>query len=192
MQDLNPARCAWVSSDRLYIDYHDNEWGRPVRDDRVLFEFLILEFSQAGLSWITILRKREAYRAAFAGFDPEKVARFGPDRVEALMNDIGIVRNRKKIEAAVNNAARVLAVKKEFGSLADYLWSFVNNRPVVNNFEHISQVPARSPESEAMSRDMKRRGFSFAGPTSCYAFMQAVGMVNDHTTDCFRHRQLAI
>jgi len=181
-----------VSSDRLYIDYHDNEWGRPVRDDRVLFEFLILEFSQAGLSWITILRKREAYRAAFAGFDPEKVARFGPDRVEALMNDIGIVRNRKKIEAAVNNAARVLAVKKEFGSLADYLWSFVNNRPVVNNFEHISQVPARSPESEAMSRDMKRRGFSFAGPTSCYAFMQAVGMVNDHTTDCFRHRQLAI
>ena len=191
MQDRNFTRCAWVTGDPLYIDYHDREWGEPIRDDRVLFEFLVLECSQAGLSWITILKKREAYRAAFAGFDPEKVARFGHDRVEALMKDPGIVRNRKKIEAAVNNAKRALEVIEEFGSLADYLWSFVGNRPIVNRFGHISEVPARTPESEAMSRDLKRRGFSFVGPTVCYAFMQAVGMVNDHTTDCFRHRELA-
>lgn len=191
MEHEKNVRCAWVTADPLYIDYHDREWGAPTRDDRALFEFLVLECSQAGLSWITILKKREAYRAAFADFDPEKVAGFGHERVEALMRNPGIVRNLKKIEAAVNNAARVLEVIEEFGSLADYLWSFVGNRPIINRFAHISKVPARTPESEAMSRDMKRRGFSFVGPIVCYAFMQAVGMVNDHTTDCFRHRQLS-
>lgn len=191
MSDSNLKRCAWVTDDPLYIGYHDLEWGVPNYDDTALFEFMVLELSQSGLSWLTILRKRQNYRAAFAGFDPEKVARFGPDMVEALMMDSGIVRNRKKIEAAVNNAKRVLEVRMEHGSFSDYLWSFTGKAPLVNSFEHISEVPASTPESVAMSRDLKRRGFSFMGPVVCYAFMQAVGMVNDHTTDCFRHRPLA-
>lgn len=190
MEEKNPVRCSWVTGDPLYIHYHDNEWGVPVKDDRLLFEFLVLESSQAGLSWLTILRKREGYRAAFAGFDPEQVACFDAARIGALMNDGSIVRNRKKIEAAVNNAAKVLEIKREFGSLAHYLWGFVGGRPIVNRFEDIGQVPASTPVSIAMSSDMKRRGFSFMGPTVCYAFMQAVGMVNDHTTGCFRHRLL--
>ena len=160
-------------------------------DDGRLFEFLVLETFQAGLSWITILRKRENFRAAFAGFDPRLVAAFGPDKVEALMADAGIVRNRKKIEAAVRNAARFLEVAREFGSFSAYAWGFVGGSPIVTACSDIRQIPAKTPESEAMSRDMLRRGFAFVGPTACYAFMQSVGLVNDHVTGCFRHAALA-
>ena len=170
--------------------YHDREWGVPVHDDRVLFEFLTLEGAQAGLSWETILRKREAYREAFAGFDPGRVARFTPARVERLLRDDGIVRNRLKVESTVRNAQAVLAVQREHGSLDAYLWSFVGGAPRVNRRRTLREVPARTPESEAMSRDLQRRGFRFVGPTICYALMQAVGMVNDHTIDCFRHGQV--
>lgn len=172
------------------LTYHDEEWGVPSRDDRHLFEMLVLEGAQAGLSWQTILNKREGYRRAFAGFDPVKVARFDAKRIERLLADPAIIRNRAKVEAAVSNAIATLAVQREVGSLSAYLWSFVDDEPVVNRFRKLSELPSETPASKAMSNDLKRRGFRFVGPTVCYAFMQAVGMVNDHTADCFRHREL--
>ena len=182
-----PTRCGWAAGGPLEIEYHDREWGVPSRDDRHLFEMLILEGAQAGLSWSTILRKRENYRKAFAGFDPARVARFDARRRAALMRDPGIVRNRLKIEATVANARQVLAVQEEFGSLAAYLWQFVGGRPIRNAWSRMGQVPAETDESRAMSRALARRGFRFVGPTICYAFMQATGMVNDHITTCFRY-----
>ncbi|HEX7043629.1 MAG TPA: DNA-3-methyladenine glycosylase I [Burkholderiales bacterium] len=184
-RDAVRPRCAWAGSDPLYVRYHDEEWGVPVHDDRTLFEFLILEGAQAGLSWITILRKREAYRAAFADFDPARVARFDARRIERLMRDEGIVRNRLKLEAAVTNARAFLAVQREFGSFDRYVWRFVDGRPLVNRPATHAQVPARTPASDALSKDLRSRGFRFVGSTICYAFMQAVGMVNDHVQDCF-------
>ena len=187
---MERRRCPWPTTD-LYVAYHDEEWGVPVHDDRRLFEFLVLEGAQAGLSWETILRKREAYRRAFAGFNPVRVAAFGPGDVERLLGDAGIVRNRRKVESAVANARAFLAVQREFGSFDAYLWRFVGGRPVRNAWRAMAEVPAWTPESEAMSRELRRRGFGFVGPTICYAFMQAVGMVNDHLVGCFRHRELA-
>ena len=184
------VRCGWSGSDPLLVAYHDREWGVPVHDDRVLFEFLMLESAQAGLSWITILRKREAYRAAFAGFDPEKVARFGPKDVARLLGDAGIVRNRQKIQAAIANARAFLALRDEVGSFAAYQWKFVGGRPLVNRRATLRDVPATTAESDAMSKDLKKRGFSFVGSTIVYAHMQAVGMVNDHLVECFRWREV--
>jgi DNA-3-methyladenine glycosylase I len=180
------VRCAWAKSE-LSIPYHDREWGRPVHDDRVLFEFLILEGAQAGLSWETILRKREAYRAAFDGFDVARVAKYDARRVERLMKDEGIVRNRLKIASAVGNAKAFLAVQEEFGSFDKYLWGFVGGRPKVNQFAAMTDVPPRTAESDALSKDLRKRGFNFVGSTICYAMMQAVGMVNDHLTACPLH-----
>ena len=182
-------RCWWAGDDPLYVGYHDEEWGVPLHDDRALFEFLILEGAQAGLSWITILRKREAYRRAFAGFDPVKVARFRPVRIERLLQNEGIVRNRLKIESAVSNARAFLKVQRECGSFDEYIWGFVGGKPRQNSWKTRKQVPANTPESEAMSRDLKHRGFRFVGTTICYAHMQATGMVNDHLESCFRHRE---
>ena len=184
------ARCAWAGNDPAYQAYHDREWGVPVHDDRLLFEFLTLEGAQAGLSWITILRKREAYRNAFAGFDPEAVACFDEKRVAGLLADPGIVRNRLKVESTITNARAFLKVREEFGSFASYQWGFVDGKPVRNAWKSMKDVPASTPASDAMSRDLKRRGFRFVGTTICYAHMQAVGMVNDHTVDCFRWREL--
>jgi DNA-3-methyladenine glycosylase I len=184
------TRCPWAGSDPLYQSYHDTEWGVPVHDDRLLFEFLILEGAQAGLSWITILRKRDAYRNGFAGFDPESVAAFDCAKIAGLLENPGIVRNRLKVESAVSNARAFLAVREEFGSFDTYLWRFVEGRTVQNAWQQMSDVPAMSPVSDALSRDLKRRGFRFVGSTICYAFMQAVGMINDHTADCFRWREL--
>jgi DNA-3-methyladenine glycosylase I len=181
-------RCSWPSS-ALDIAYHDKEWGVPVHEDRVLFEFLILEGAQAGLSWSTILKKRENYRRAFASFDPKKVARFTSEQKRKLMRNEGIVRNRLKIESTITNARAFLAVQKEFGSFDRYLWQFVGGKPI-QNARQGRDVPARSAESDALSIDLKRRGFRFVGSTICYAFMQAVGMVNDHLTSCYRHREL--
>jgi DNA-3-methyladenine glycosylase I len=186
------TRCPWCGSDPLYIAYHDTEWGVPSHDDRHLFEMLILEGAQAGLSWITILRKREAYREAFAGFDAGKVARFTDARIERLLGNPGIVRNRLKVAGAVRNARAALAVQKEFGSLDRYLWQFVGGRPIVNTFERMGEVPPRTAESDAMSRDLRTRGFTFVGSTICYAFMQATGMVNDHLAGCFRYKACAV
>ncbi len=184
------VRCAWPGNDPLYQSYHDREWGVPVHDDRLLFEFLILEGAQAGLSWITILRKRPAYRAAFAGFDPEAVARFDQAKVAELLGNPGIVRNRLKVAAAITNARAFLAVQEEFGSFDAYMWRFVDGRPIRNAWKSIREIPASTPVSDAMSRDLKQRGFRFVGSTICYAHMQAVGMVNDHTVDCFRWAEL--
>ncbi|MGH7828700.1 MAG: DNA-3-methyladenine glycosylase I [Candidatus Binatia bacterium] len=180
-------RCAWARTP-LGIAYHDAEWGVPVHDDPVFFEFLTLEGAQAGLSWETILKKREAYRDAFDGFDPARVARFTPARVERLLRDPGIVRNRLKVESAVGNARAFLAIQEECGSFDAYVWSFVGGAPRVNGWRRLQAVPARTPESDALSRDLLRRGFRFVGSTICYAFMQAVGLVNDHTINCFRYR----
>jgi DNA-3-methyladenine glycosylase I len=180
-------RCDWAGDDPIMISYHDEEWGVPVRDDRKLFEFLVLEGAQAGLSWRTVLRKREGYLRAFQGFDPDRVARYGDKEVARLLSDPGIIRNRAKVVSAVGNARLVMEVRDEFGSFGAYLWRFVGNRPVVNRFRTMSELPARSRESDAMSRDLSRRGFRFVGPTICYALMQAVGMVNDHLVTCFRH-----
>jgi DNA-3-methyladenine glycosylase I len=185
-------RCAWAGSDPLYVTYHDEEWGLPAHDDRHLFEMLILEGAQAGLSWITILRKRQAYRKAFAGFDPVKVAKFDARKIETLMRDEGIVRNRLKIEGAVRNARACLDVRREFGTFDRYIWQFTGGKPMQNARKGMTDVPATTPESDTMSRDLKKRGFTFVGSTICYAFMQATGMVNDHTTDCFRYRQVII
>ena len=183
-------RCGWVIDDPLYLRYHDEEWGVPVHDDRRLFEFLILEGAQAGLSWITILKKRDNYRRAFAAFDPAAIARFGTRDGRRLLNDPGIVRNRLKIEAAIANARAFLDVQEREGSVERYLWSFTDSVPIQNRWRSLKAVPAETPESQAMSRALKQRGFRFVGPTICYAFMQAVGMVNDHVVTCFRHREL--
>jgi DNA-3-methyladenine glycosylase I len=180
-------RCEWAGGDALMTRYHDEEWGRPVHDDKRLFEFLVLEGAQAGLNWMTILKKRAGYRKAFAGFDPVKVARFASRDVRRLLADRGIVRNRLKIESAISNAQRLLEVRREFGSFDRYAWGFVGGKPRVNRFKRLSDLPASTPESDAMSKDLKKRGFRFVGSTICYAFMQAVGMVNDHTVECFRH-----
>jgi len=185
------VRCEWAPpGDALYLAYHDEEWGMPSRDDRHLFELLVLEGAQAGLSWATILRKREGYRAAFAGFDAQTVAGFGPRDVERLLDDSGIVRNRAKIESAVGNARAALAVAEERGTLAEYLWSFVGGEPIENEWRTLADIPAETAESRAMSKDLKRRGFRFVGPTICYAFMQAAGLVNDHVVACFRHEEI--
>ncbi len=184
-----PFRCPWCLKFEQYIDYHDKEWGVPVHDDTVHFEFLILEGAQAGLSWSTILRKREGYRKAFANFDPNKVARFTPARIEKLLSDPSIVRNRLKVNAAVNNAKRFLAIQKEFGTFDKYIWSFVKGKPIVNSRKSLSQVPATSKESDALSADLIKRGFKFVGSTVIYAHMQACGLVNDHLVDCFRHAE---
>ena len=188
---MQTTRCGWCTSDPLYVAYHDEEWGVPIHDDRRLFEMLILEGAQAGLSWLTILKKRAGYRRAFCGFDPECIARFDSKQVEALLADPGIVRNRLKIEAAVGNARASLRLVKEDESLGRFLWRFVGNDPRQTMRRNLAEVPARTPESDAMSRALRARGFKFVGSTICYAFMQAVGMVNDHVTDCFRHADLA-
>jgi len=186
-----PTRCGWAGPDQIYIDYHDKEWGVPVYDDRLLFEFLILEGAQAGLSWITILKKRDNYRQAFSNFDPVKVARFTPARVDRLLQNPGIIRNRLKLEAAIKNARALLAVRDEYDSFSDFIWQFVDGNPIQNHWTTERRIPASTKHSEAMSRELKKRGFGFVGPTICYAFMQAVGMVNDHITSCFRHQQIA-
>jgi DNA-3-methyladenine glycosylase I len=190
MKNANARRrCAWPSTP-LDIEYHDSEWGVPVHDERVLFEFLTLEGAQAGLSWSTILRKRDNYRRAFAGFDPGKVARFTPSRIASLMKDEGIVRNRLKIDSTVSNARAFLAVQKEFGSFDRYVWGFVGGKPLQGFRKTSKSIPARTAVSDALSKDLRRRGFRFVGSTICYAFMQATGMVNDHLTSCFRYRDL--
>jgi DNA-3-methyladenine glycosylase I len=183
------TRCGWATTESMIV-YHDKEWGVPVHDDRLLFEFLVLEGAQAGLSWSTILNKRENYRKAFDNFDAEKIARYDARKVKKLLADQGIVRNKLKIAAAIQNARVFLAVQKEFGNFNAYIWSFVNNQPIQNKFKTMKQVPARTSESDAMSKDLLKRGFKFAGSTICYAFMQAVGMVNDHIVECFRHDQV--
>lgn len=182
-------RCGWVKlDDPLYVRYHDTEWGVPTYDDRTIFEFLVLESAQAGLSWITVLRKRENYRAAFARFDPKKVAHFTARDVARLMNNAGIIRNRQKINAAITNAKRFLEVQKEFGTFSRYMWSFVRNKPIRHTIKKLSDYPTTSPEAIAWAKDLKQRGFSFLGPTVCYAHMQAIGMANDHMTNCFRRK----
>ena len=182
-------RCKWAEGVSLtYIEYHDKEWGVPVYDDRTQFEFLILEGAQAGLSWSTILNKREGYRKAFADFDPARVARFTPKRIEKLLANPDIVRNRLKVQSAVSNARAFLAVQKEFGSFSDYIWGFVGGKPIQNRFRKDGEIPATSPESDSLSKDLKKRGFKFVGSTIVYAHMQATGMVNDHVTDCFRYK----
>ena len=188
--DTAKPRCAWCGTDPLYVRYHDQEWGVPVHDERRHFEFLILEGAQAGLSWITILRKRENYREAFAGFDPARVARFSKREVARLLKNPGIVRNRLKIESAIKNARAFLDVQDEFGGFDRYVWRFVGGKPIRNRWTGMKQIPARTPESDTLSKDLKKRGFSFVGSTIIYAHMQAVGMVNDHVTGCFRYKQL--
>jgi DNA-3-methyladenine glycosylase I len=183
-------RCGWSSGLEIYERYHDQEWGVPVHDDQKIFEFLVLESAQAGLSWLIVLRKRENYRRLFAGFDPKKVARFTEEDVKRLLQDAGIIRNCMKIEAAINNAKRFLEIQKEFGSFAKYIWSFVNHKPIVNKWKTLKQLPAISKEAEALAKDLKERGFKFLGPTVIYAHMQATGMVNDHLTDCFRYKKV--
>ena len=183
-------RCSWCGDDPLYVAYHDEEWGVPVRNDRALFEFLILEGAQAGLSWITILRKRENYRKAFARFDPGKVARFDKRKLGRLLQDPGIVRNRLKVESTVDNARALLDVQAEFGSFESYIWRFVDGEPKRNRFRKHADIPAETPESHAMSKDLGKRGFRFVGSTICYAFMQATGLVNDHLVSCFRHQEI--
>ncbi len=181
-------RCGWVNDDPLYINYHDEEWGKPVYDDRTLFEFLILEGAQAGLSWITILKKREHYRKVFANFDPVKMARFTDSKIETLLHDKGIVRNRLKINAAITNAQCVLEICEKEGSFSDYIWQFVDNAVIKNHWKSLDQVPVSTAHSDAMAKDLKKRGFKFVGTTICYAYMQAVGMVNDHLTSCYLYR----
>jgi DNA-3-methyladenine glycosylase I len=189
--DLKKKRCAWVGvGNPLMLEYHDREWGVPVHDDRKHFEFLILEGAQAGLSWSTILNKREGHRRAFADFDPAKIARFTPQRIEKLMLDSAIIRNRLKIESSVKNARAFLKTQEEFGSFDAFCWRFVDGRPRLNKLTSMQQIPATSPESDAFSKDLKQRGFNFVGSTIMYAHMQAVGMVNDHLVDCFRYREL--
>lgn len=186
---MEPNRCLWAKGDN-YIQYHDTEWGVPVHDDRLLFEFLVLEGAQAGLSWSTILNKRDNYRQAFDNFDPAIVARYGDQKRQALLSNPGIVRNRLKIDAAIRNAQAFLDTVQEFDSFDQYIWSFVGRQPIQNKRRTMQDVPARTPESDTMSADLKQRGFKFVGSTICYAYMQAVGMVNDHLVDCFRHREL--
>jgi DNA-3-methyladenine glycosylase I len=184
------TRCLWPTADPLYMNYHDEEWGLPVHDDRKLFEMFVLDGAQAGLSWITILRKRENYRKAFGNFDPEKVSRYGKREISRLLKDDGIVRNRLKIESAVKNAKAFLEVQREFGTFDAYIWQFVGGSMKVNSWRFLKQIPASTKESDAMSKDLKMRGFSFVGSTICYAVMQAAGLVNDHVTSCYRHSEL--
>jgi DNA-3-methyladenine glycosylase I len=185
---MNKTRCAWVPEDDiLYREYHDKEWGRPVHDDQQLFEMLILEGAQAGLSWITILRRRENYRKAFDGFDPTIIQHYDDTRIQSLMADEGIIRNRRKIESVITNAKAFLEIQKNYGSFDAYIWQFVNGQQIVNHWKDSSEVPAQTKESKEMSKALKKHGFSFVGPTICYAFMQVTGMVNDHTVDCFLH-----
>lgn len=184
------VRCEWASGDPLLVRYHDEEWGVPLHDDRALFEFLILEGAQAGLSWLTVLRKRENYRRLLDHFDPEKIARYDAGDERRLLSNDGIIRNRLKISAAVQNAKAVLAIRREFGSLDAYIWGFVANQPRKNSWKHLREIPAETGESRAMSKDLLKRGFRFVGPTICYAFMQAVGLVNDHTIHCYRHDEI--
>ena len=187
--NLSNKRCPWVDLTKPdYVEYHDMEWGVPVHDDRVMFEFLTLEAAQAGLSWYTVLRKRDSYRKAFAGFDPEKVARYGKRQIDSLLKNAGIIRNKAKILAAINNAGKFLNVQEEFGSFDAYIWRFVDGRPIVHNIRALKDYPATSPESDAMSRELKQRDFKFVGSTICYSHMQATGMVNDHASSCFRRR----
>ncbi|MCR4431313.1 MAG: DNA-3-methyladenine glycosylase I [Tepidanaerobacteraceae bacterium] len=183
-------RCPWCGNDELYVKYHDEEWGVPVHDDRKHFEFLVLESAQAGLSWITILKRRENYRKAYAGFDPSIVANYDERKMQQLMNDEGIIKNYRKIESSVNNAKRFLEIQKEFGSFDRYIWRFVGNKPVINFWEDISEIPAKTELSDEISRDLKKRGFKFIGSTIVYSHMQAAGLVNDHLISCFRHAQL--
>jgi len=183
-------RCEWAGEDPLYVSYHDQEWGVPVHDDRKLFEFLILEGAQAGLSWITILRKRENYRLAFDHFDPEKISRYDQAKVEGLLQNPGIIRNKLKIRAAIQNAQAFLSVQEEFGSFDQYIWGFVDHKPIINTWTEMQQLPAFTPLSEKISKDLKKRGFNFVGPTIIYAHMQATGMVNDHIVSCFRYHQV--
>mgnify|MGYP001765561920 CR=1 FL=1 len=190
MDQTSRVRCAWAGTQAYYITYHDQEWGVPVHDDRTLFEFLVLEGAQAGLSWSTILRKRENYRLAFAGFDPTKVARYGDTEVTELLNNPGIVRNRLKINAAIQNARAFLKVQEEFGSFDAYIWQFTGGKPIINAWKTMAELPAETEVSRKMSKDLIQRGFRFVGPTICYAHMQATGMVNDHTVDCFRYNEL--
>ena len=187
MTDLN--RCSWCGDDPLYQQYHDDEWGVPCRDDKKLFEFVLLEGAQAGLSWITVLRKREAYRSAFADFDVQRVAAFDEQDIERLINDAGIVRNRLKIASAISNARLFIDIQKEFGSFSNYFWGYVDNQPIVNRWANHSEIPATTELSDLIAKDMKKRGFKFFGSTICYAHMQAMGLVNDHTADCFRYSQ---
>ncbi len=186
---METNRCPWCGNDPLYISYHDKEWGVPVHDDHKHFEFLVLESMQAGLSWLTVLKKRENFRRAFAGFDPRKVAEFDDARVEELLTDASIIRNRLKIQAAINNAHRFMEVQQEFGSFDKYIWSFTNYRPIINSWQSLKEIPASTPLSDALSRDLKKRGFKFVGTTIIYAHMQAIGMVNDHLVSCFRYQQ---
>jgi DNA-3-methyladenine glycosylase I len=186
----DPVRCPWCGSDPLYVDYHDQEWGLPVHEDRHLFEMLVLEGAQAGLSWLTILRKRENYRRTFADFAIDRVATFTDDDQQRLLADTGIVRNRLKIASAVKNAQAVLLIQQEYGSLADYLWRYVDHQPICNTWRTMAEIPTQTEQSDRMSRALKKRGFNFVGSTICYSFMQAVGMVNDHLVDCFRHREI--
>jgi len=190
MKTKDTQRCPWAGTDPLYVDYHDSEWGVPIHDDRKLFEFLILEGAQAGLSWLTILKKRPEYRRAFDSFDPSKVSRYGTAKIERLLSNPGIVRNRLKVAAAVTNATAYLKVQERFGSFDTFIWQFVDGRPIVNHWSHMEHIPAETEVSKTMSRELKRRGFKFVGPTICYAFMQAVGMVNDHLVTCFRYREV--
>ena len=183
-------RCDWLTEDETYISYHDTEWGVPVHDDSRLFEMLILEGAQAGLSWLTVLKRRESYRKAYDGFDPVKIARWDQEKIESLLKDPGIIRNRLKVEAARTNARAFLQIVKEFGSFDTFIWSFVGGKPIRNSWKNIREIPATTPASDTMSKALKTRGFKFVGPTICYAFMQAVGMANDHTVDCFRYRSL--
>ena len=190
MTPQSPARCPWATSDPLYVPYHDEEWGVPLHDERRLFEMLVLEGAQAGLSWLTILRRREGYRRAFDRFDPQAVARYGSRDVERLLADEGIIRNRLKIDSAINNARAFLAVQEALGSFDSYIWRFVDGRPTQNAWTKLEEVPAQTAVSNAMSKDLRKRGFTFVGPTICYAHMQATGMVNDHLIGCFRHREV--
>jgi DNA-3-methyladenine glycosylase I len=183
-------RCDWLTDDETYIVYHDTEWGVPVHDEGRLFEMLILEGAQAGLSWLTVLKRRDGYRAAYDGFDPARIARWGQDKIESLLKDPGIIRNRLKVEAAQTNARAFLQIVKEFGNFDAFIWSFVGGKPIQNSWKNIKEIPATTPESDTMSKELKKRGFKFVGPTICYAFMQAVGMVNDHTVDCYRYKPL--
>lgn len=187
---INQNRCAWATKDAINREYHDLEWGVPVYDDRLLFEFLILEGAQAGLSWLTILKRRDNYRQAFDNFNAEKIAEYQSDRMEELLKNSGIIRNRLKIQAAVLNAQSFLRVQREFGSFSQYIWGFVSGKPIRNRWQNLQQVPVKNVISDAMSKDLKQRGFKFVGSTICYAFMQAVGMVNDHTLDCFRYSEI--
>ena len=185
------GRCPWITPNHQdYIDYHDREWGVPVHDDRIIFEFLTLEAAQAGLSWYTVLRKREAYRKAFAGFDSEKVARYAKRQIDSLMKNAGIIRNQAKILAAINNAGKFLEIQETFGSFDTYIWRFVGGKPIVHRIQRLKDFPATSSESDALSKDLKQRGFKFVGSTICYAHMQATGMVNDHVIECFRRREI--